>query len=165
MARIRNQLAAQLEQDVDDKTEKKKHKKEKKEKKSKKDKKEKKDRDRDDSNKEKRQSRRHDSESEEPAMVVTRPADVEIMRMAWWLVSTTKTVPDVSTATPFGLLNRATARGPSMRLLSVFEPASVVTNPVDDIWRMAQLYVSATYRVPSVVMAKPLGLLNVAAVP
>src|SRR6266704_1231145 len=103
-----------------------------------------------------------------PARVVTTAEAMTILRMLLPLrAATYRLVPLLSMAKPPGLLNVAAAPVPSAPPLVPAVPASVVTTPVAmTIRRMVWLVRSATYRlVPLLSMARPLGWLNLAAVP
>src|SRR6478609_9888666 len=99
-----------------------------------------------------------------PASVVTSPAGV-ILRITALSSSATYTLPALSTATPFGKLNRAALPEPSVLPKVSAWPARVVTVPSLVILRMVLLPVSATYRLPLLSQATLRGLLNDAAAP
>ena len=73
-------------------------------------------------------------------------------------------MPAAPTATPEGKLKLAAAPVPSA-LPEVPPPASVVTTPAGEIWRILWLPESATVTVPSVPTATPNGALKLAAAP
>lgn len=86
---------------------------------------------------------------EPPARVeVTGPPDEkDITRIALFPPSDTYRLPAESTATPFGLLNVANVPAPFEKPAKPF-PATVVTEVLGKIKRMAWLPVSAMYTLP-----------------
>jgi hypothetical protein len=86
-----------------------------------------------------------------------------IRRMRLLLPSAIYASPPLTT-TPVGALNIAAAPVPAFIKPEVPAPASAVTTPDEVIRRIAWLSWSATYRFPPL-SAKPVGLLNCAAVP
>src|SRR6266853_1865824 len=79
------------------------------------------------------------------------------IRMVWFKLSVTYTLPAVSTATPRGLLNCATLPGPSLLPVVKGEPAIVVTTPAGVTFRMVLLAVSATYTLSAASSPRPNG--------
>ena len=97
------------------------------------------------------------------------PASVMTVRLGWtrrilllfW--SATKTLPEVPTATPRGLLKSAAVPTPSVEPDEL--PASVMTLRLGKMRRILWLLRSATKTLPEVSTATPKGLLKSAAVP
>src|ERR1041384_7417233 len=81
------------------------------------------------------------------------------------LRSVTKAWPLGATASPSGSSNVAAAPGPSVVPLAPGEPASVVTTPADEIWRIVALPASLTQIVPPTPRAGGAGLPNRGLVP
>src|SRR5439155_322489 len=98
-----------------------------------------------------------------PASVVTTPAGVTF-RIVLLPLSATKTLPELSTATPEGRLNRAALPVPSS-LPSSYHPASFVTTPADVTSRIFLLSLSATKTFPALSTPTPQGRSNRAALP
>jgi hypothetical protein len=98
-----------------------------------------------------------------PARVVTTPPGVTL-RMRWFWVSATITLPLASTATPRGILNCAFVPEAS-KDPAVDCPAIVVTTPPGVTLRMRLLLESATITLPLASTATPEGLKNRALAP
>ena len=99
-----------------------------------------------------------------PARVETTPSG-EIRRIVALLESATSTLPELSTATACGPLNRAVAASPSALPQEPARPARVVTTPAGVTLRIAQFTWSATTRSPDASRAIPLGKANRAFAP
>ena len=101
---------------------------------------------------------------EEPAKVVTTPADV-IFRTVLLPQSATNTFPSPSTATPAGYQNLAALPVPSTAPAAPGKPANVDTAPAWVTFRIVRLWKSATKTFPLPSTATPEGLENRAAYP
>jgi len=81
-------------------------------------------------------------------MVVTSPF-LSIFRILLFFVSATNSSPSTVAQIPQGSLNLACMPCPSVSPISSAFPATVLTIPSADIFRMVWLYRSATYILPA----------------